>query len=253
MDILFRSAYSDLEGALAAFGTAHGNEKRLHALDDVVAAERSLRGSVNLSWKLEREPEPIRRSLKLRYQREVREKQEVLPPFEEVRRRLGRLSRDSQNTRRLAADYLVKALNTVILQESKESPFLDKDPEDAAIEFLPIQLLHLANSRAGLPIFEDDGLDDIVVREAGKRGLKLGDFRRLSPPLAWDEVCWRHYANMDDQPLSVRQAWSRLLGVRRPCAECGEDFEVLPNNPYQTRHRECSARIRQRRRREKMG
>lgn len=84
--------------------------------------------------------------------------------------------------------------------------------------------------------------------DSGKMGL-LEELRQLNPPLTWGEVLF--YFIEDD--VSARKKLNGLFFPpgNRYCLQCDERFRLSENNPGYFRCPKCSARIRQRRKRER--
>lgn len=262
------------------FGTAESYEEEAEQVGALDNAVHSLRASVDLLGQMreaESNPQLLDPSVwdwrvqKLRYEREVRSWADPLRALENVKRRLAGLPGDSRGARDVLAYQLIEALRRLI----SRTP-----PAFSYAEDFVVWLLHLANTSEGMTVTGAEAPQEREVREARARWLKnepvkgcnstMGErvisearssglrkeaLEGLEPPLEWTEVLWHFYQNLEEERKEIQTAWKSVLrqvgGPRRPCAECGDEFEVRPTHPYQRRHRWCSERRKKRIQRER--
>lgn len=253
------------------FGTAESYAEEAEQMDALDDAVHSLRASVDLLWQMreaESNPQLLDPSVwdgrvqKLRYEREARTWGDPLRVLANVKHRLVGLPRDSRGARDVLAYQLIEALRRLV----SRTP-----PAFSYAEDFVVWLLHLANTPEGISVTGAEAPQEREVREARARWLKnepttgcnstMGErviseaqssglrkeaLEGLEPPLEWPEVLWHFYQDLEEAPEEIQNAWKSVLrqvgGPRRPCAECGDEFEVRRTHPYQRRHRRCSER-----------
>lgn len=248
--------YRGLDQRLKEFKAAQTWAARDASLDRASLALQALSIAVSLAWytqELAAHPELHdaeawqRFKFGARYTLQLEAGRTLLPSFLEIRQHVARLSQDERAARSAVSGDLVEALKQLIAQKSPRN--------SNWLEGFVRWFLHQANAKKGVPIPDkEDDTDTQILHQARSGSFDPDRLSRLHPPLAWDEVLLHYWEQLDGESLEVKRAWRTVLGhdFRRPCTLCGQEFEVRPNNPYQTRHPGCSTRLRQQRRRERL-